>query len=448
MTVLAEPTQQVRPPEPRSGRDVLVPLLVYVVAIGLIGFTGEAGPLWGLLIGALTFGLFAWTGLSRSPIDAFVIAIAGAVGFSIFNLVIASRDPGIDNGIALLASLGIALFGLAPGWVTYRHSPGLKPTTILISAATWGGGSYLALLTAGAMKFLAPIQEGVLQELTFGMFIGVGVASAVLGACTNVSFWLGKASPIAVGASALITVLAWNEIGMSITEIWNQILSIGDFIGEFWPPQFTWPKSPGQPPSFNMGGALLETFQIAIVGATVGCALAAPLSFMASRPTSPNATVYWWSKSFLNLIRTIPDLFWAVFFATAVGFGKPFAGALAMVMFSLAIMAKLLSETVDAIDLGPLEAARAAGATHSQVIRRAAFPQVLPNFVAYGLYVFELNIRASVVIGFVGAGGIGRLLDERRQFFQWDQVMAIVLVIFVAVLIIEAISIYARRKIV
>jgi phosphonate transport system permease protein len=68
--------------------------------------------------------------------------------------------------------------------------------------------------------------------------------------------------------------------------------------------------------------------------------------------------------------------------------------------------------------------------------------------VAYGLYVFELNIRASVVIGFVGAGGIGRLLDERRQFFQWDQVMAIVLVIFASVLLIEAFSIYVRRKLV
>jgi phosphonate transport system permease protein len=197
-----------------------------------------------------------------------------------------------------------------------------------------------------------------------------------------------------------------------------------------------------------MAGALLETFQIAIVGATVGCAVAIPLSFYASRPTSPNSYVYWVSKSFLNLVRTIPDLFWAVLFATAVGFGRPFAGALAMLMFSIAIMGKLLSETVDAINLGPLEAARAAGATHGQTIMKAAVPQVAPNIVAYGLYVFELNIRASVVIGFVGAGGIGRLLDERRQFFQWDQVMAIVLVIFGTVLVIEAISIYIRRKIV
>ena len=112
-------------------------------------------------------------------------------------------------------------------------------------------------------------------------------------------------------------------------------------------------------------------------------------------------------------------------FAIAVGFGTPFAGALAMVMFSLAIMAKLLSETVDAIDPGPLEAADAAGASHWEMVRYAAYPQVSPNYVAYALYIFELNIRASVVIGIVGAGGIGRLLDERRNLFQWDEVMAI-----------------------
>lgn len=448
MTLTAEPDLQVRPPEPRSARDIIIPFIVFTIAVGLSGLAGEVGPLWGAIVGLLTFGLFWWIGLSKSPIDAALLTVAGAVGFSLFSVVLVGRDPGVDSGLALLAASCIGLLGLAAGWVAWRHTPGTKPTTILISAAVWAGGAYLALLTAVAMGFLDPIREGELQELTFGLFVAAAVSSALLGAAANVSFWLGRATPIAVATVVLVTVLSWNEIGLSFSSLWDQITSLGEFLTGFWPPQFTWPKSLGQPPSFNMGGALLETFQIAIVGATVGCAIAAPLSFLASRPTSPNSGVYWLCKSFLNLIRTIPDLFWAVFFATAVGFGTPFAGALAMIMFSLAIMAKLLSETVDAIDLGPLEAARAAGATHLQVIRRAAFPQVLPNFIAYALYVFELNIRASVVIGFVGAGGIGRLLDERRQFFQWDQVMAIIIVIFASVLIIEAVSIYARRKIV
>lgn len=448
MTTFAEPQAQVRPPEPRTGRSVLVPLVSFAAVLFVVGYAGEIGPVWGFLIGLATFGLFWWISLSRSIIDGFVLVIAGTISYSLFNVVVASRELAIDTGLSLRAALCVSIIGLAAGWVTHRNSEGTRPSIILVSAATWGGGAYLALLTAVAMNLVDRVRPGEFQELTFGVFIGVGVASGILGATTNVSFWLGKATPVAVGAGALVTVLAWNEIGFSVYEIWVQLLNVGDFLGRFWPPTFTWPKSPGQPPSFNMGGALIETFQIAIVGATIGCLVAAPLSFMASRPTSPNAAVYWVSKSFLNLIRTIPDLFWAIFFATAVGFGRPFAGALAMIMFSLAIMAKLFSETVDAIDLGPLEAARAAGATHGQVIARAAFPQVLPNFVAYALYVFELNIRASVVIGFVGAGGIGRLLDERRQFFQWDEVMAIVLVVFAVVLVIEAVSISVRRRIV
>ena len=142
------------------------------------------------------------------------------------------------------------------------------------------------------------------------------------------------------------------------------------------------------------------------------------------------------------------SLAFGVLFATAVGFGNPFAGALAMIMFSLAIMAKLLSETVDAIDVGPLEAGRAAGASHSQVIRYAAFPQVRPNYVAYALYIFEINIRASVVLGIVGAGGIGRVLEAQRSFFRFDRVMAIVVVIFVIVFLIEQVSVALRRRLV
>lgn len=448
MTATDERVASIRPPEPTRAKVFIVPFIAFTIAIGFAGFLGEIGPLWGVAVGAITYGLFRWIRLTDSLVDAAILIGAGAVGFAIFNLSIVTRDPGITAGLAFQSSLGIALFGVAAGWIVLRHSPGLRPASILLSAAAWGGGSYMALLTAAQMGFLDRIIEGQTQELTFPMFIAVTIASGVFGATANVSFWSRLSTPFAVGFVALTSILAWNEIGFSIVEIWTQFTRIGEFLGDFWPPDFFWPRSVGQPETFNMGGALLETFQIAIVGATVGCTLAAPLAFWASRVTAPNNTVYMISKSFMSVIRTIPDLFWAVFFATAVGFGKPFAGALAMIMFSLAIMGKLLSETVDAINPGPLEAARAAGATHNQVILRSAFPQVAPNYVAYALYVFELNIRASVVIGFVGAGGIGRLLDERRQFFQWDQVMAIVLVIFASVLVIEAVSIYVRRKIV
>jgi phosphonate transport system permease protein len=126
----------------------------------------------------------------------------------------------------------------------------------------------------------------------------------------------------------------------------------------------------------------------------------------------------------------------------------PLPGALALVFFSLGIMGKLLSETVDAVDPGPIEAARATGSAHWPAVRSAVLPQVLPNYVAYALYIFEINIRASVVIGLAGAGGIGRVLEAQRTFFRFDRVLAIIILIFVLVFLIEQVSVALRRRLV
>ncbi|MGH9167736.1 MAG: PhnE/PtxC family ABC transporter permease, partial [Acidimicrobiia bacterium] len=166
-----------------------------------------------------------------------------------------------------------------------------------------------------------------------------------------------------------------------------------------------------------------------------------------AQPTAPNPLTFLVSRSFMNIIRTMPDLFWAMLFVVAVGFNA-FAGALALLFFSLAIMAKLFSETVDAVDPGPLEAARAAGARHTAAVQASVLPQVLPNYVAYALYIFEINIRASVVLGLVGAGGIGRVLEAQRAFFRFDRIMGIVLIIFVIVFLLEQLSVTLRRRLV
>ena len=139
--------------------------------------------------------------------------------------------------------------------------------------------------------------------------------------------------------------------------------------------------------------------------------------------------------------------YWAMLFVASLGIG-PFGGALALIFFSLAIMSKLLSETIDAVDPGPLEAAKATGSMHLPALRTSVLPQVLPNYVAYALYIFEINIRASVVLGLVGAGGIGRVLETQRSFFRFDRVIAIVAVIFVMVFVIEQVSVALRRRLV
>ncbi|MCL1593543.1 MAG: phosphonate ABC transporter, permease protein PhnE [Actinomycetia bacterium] len=447
------PETQVRPTEPPRAVRYLTPLAAGIAATGVIGLAGPVGPLWGTLVGLVTFGALFWADITRRILDAGILVAAGIAGMSYFDWVLAGRSGPIDFKLSLIAAVGWVVYGAGTGFVIHRAQPSYRRTIIGAQAVAWGGGATLALFTATAMGVLAPlnarqISNGDIQELTIGLFIVTGLAAAGVGLGANFSFATRLPSLFASGLVLVVSVMAYNEIKFSTAAIATQLGRIGEIADDFWPPVWKWPKSLGQPDTFNIIEPFIETLQIAIIGAVTGNLLALPLAFYASRMTAPSNVAYRIAKGFLNVVRTIPDLVWGIFFATAVGFGNPFAGALAMIMFSLAIMAKLLSETVDAIDIGPLEAGRAAGARHTQVIQYGAFPQVKPNYVAYALYIFELNIRASVVIGFVGAGGIGRLLNERRNFFQWDQVMAIVLVIFVSVLLIEWFSIWARRKLV
>jgi phosphonate transport system permease protein len=450
---LFAPETQVRPVEPPRAVRYVLPLGIGIAATGIVGWVGPVGPLWGILVGLVTFGVFFWADITKHWIDAVILVVAGILGLSFFDWVLAARTGPVDFKLSLIAAIGWLIYGAATGFVVYRHRPGYRAGIIGFQALAWGGGATLALFTATTMGVLAPlnvrqIDAGEIQALTIGLFVVTGLAASGIGLGANVSFATRLPSLFAGGLVLVLTVMAYNEIQFSTAAIATQLTRVGEIVDDFWPPVWKWPKSVGQPESFNIVQPFIETFQIAIVGATIGNIFALPLAFYASRMTAPSNLAYRIAKGLLNVTRTIPDLVWGILFATAVGFGNPFAGALAMIMFSLTIMAKLLSETVDAIDIGPLEAGRASGATHTQVIQYAAFPQVRPNYVAYALYIFELNIRASVVIGFVGAGGIGRLLNERRNFFQWDQVMAIVIVIFVSVLLIEWLSIWARRKLV
>ncbi|HEU5326186.1 MAG TPA: ABC transporter permease subunit, partial [Candidatus Limnocylindria bacterium] len=152
-------------------------------------------------------------------------------------------------------------------------------------------------------------------------------------------------------------------------------------------------------------------------------------------------------RSILSVVRAIPDILYALVFVAAVGIG-PLPGIAALVLFNIGVVAKLLSETVDGVDAGPIEASRAGGGNGVQTMRWAVLPQVLPNYVAYSLYTFELNIRASTVIGIVGAGGIGNLLLGQYRFFAWSNVSVIVVELFVFVFLIEMVSIWLRRRLV
>ncbi len=204
-------------------------------------------------------------------------------------------------------------------------------------------------------------------------------------------------------------------------------------------------------PNWSAWGRLIppfvETLRIAILAALLGCSAALVMSLLASRLSAPGLGSFLAGKGVLNVVRSIPDLLYAMVFVAVFSIG-PLAGIVALILFNIGVVGKLTSETVDGIDTGPVEAAQAAGARHSQVVRTAIVPAILPNYVAYSLYAFELNLRASLVVGFVGAGGIGQLLREALAAFRYDVVSLVVIFIFVVVFAVESFSIALRRRLV
>jgi phosphonate transport system permease protein len=228
-------------------------------------------------------------------------------------------------------------------------------------------------------------------------------------------------------------------IGVDVGSIAANFARGREIIGEILRPNLAFLPSTVTP--------LIETMQMAIVSCLIGCGVGLPLAFLASRITAPSRWVLSLDRGVLNIIRALPDLLYALIFVAAVGVG-PLAGILALILFNIGVVAKLLSESVDAVDTGPVEAAVAVGASRTQIVRSAVMPQVLPNYVAYSLYVFELNVRSSTVIGIVGAGGIGNVLNTQMKFFAFSNVGAVVLELFVVVLAIEAVSVTLRRRLV
>lgn len=192
---------------------------------------------------------------------------------------------------------------------------------------------------------------------------------------------------------------------------------------------------------------LLETWNMALIATTFAAIICLPFSFLAASNLNTNKYLYQFVRFFLNVLRTIPEIILAIIFVAIVGLGAV-SGILALIFFSIGILAKLISETIEAIDPGPLEAIRATGGNQLQVIFYGVMPQILPHYTSYTLYVLEINVRASIVLGFVGAGGIGQHLLRQLNFLAYGNVATIILMTFAAVLLIDFISNRIRERLV
>ena len=203
------------------------------------------------------------------------------------------------------------------------------------------------------------------------------------------------------------------------------------------------------PPSFERSSLLidgfLESLRIALLASVGGIALSVPLAFMAAKNIAIKP-VYFLGRGIIIVARSFHPVIVAIIFVKAVGFG-PLAGVLTLVVYSVGFVAKLLAEKIEEIDWGQVEAIRSTGASYFSTLFYAVFPQVMPRLVGLSIYQLDSNLRASAVVGIVGAGGIGATLANAFGRYDYDFALAITMVIVGVILMSEAISGEIRKRI-
>ncbi len=189
----------------------------------------------------------------------------------------------------------------------------------------------------------------------------------------------------------------------------------------------------------------VETIDIALFGTVCGVVLAVPFAVMAARNVTPSRFLYGFARSVIALTRAVPDLIWALLFVTAVGLG-PFPGALALSVHSIGMLGRLFAEIIEDMDMGPVEALTLTGAGRVQVFSQAVVPSLLPSLLGITLYRFDENLRSSLVLGFVGAGGLGFQMLTAMNLFQYQSVSTLLIVTFLLVIGAERASAALRRS--
>ena len=192
-------------------------------------------------------------------------------------------------------------------------------------------------------------------------------------------------------------------------------------------------------------GPLFDTIKMSVLGTVIGCALALPISILSSSNINSRSGLVAVFRFILGLIRTLPTLILAQVCALIFGLGT-FAGTVAIVIFTFGVVSKMLFESIETIDMGPFEAMESLGANKFQAFWSACMPQILPVYLSHSLYCFEMNVRASAILGYVGAGGLGITINERIGWRDYNSLGMVLLSLFVAVVIIEFTSEFLRKK--
>lgn len=208
----------------------------------------------------------------------------------------------------------------------------------------------------------------------------------------------------------------------------------------------------------------IETFAISLMGTLLSAAIALSVVFFASRNLIYSGLLYemeptlGWkrglrlvpylaAKGLLNLLRTVPEMLWALIFVFVVGLG-PFAGVLALGVHTGGVLGKLFGEVLEDVNPQPVESLQSTGASKLQILFYGILPQVLPQFISYTLYRWEVNIRVAAILGFVGAGGLGQRIHIAISLFFENQLFTLIIAIYILVTLVDYLSAYLRRKVI
>jgi phosphonate transport system permease protein len=211
------------------------------------------------------------------------------------------------------------------------------------------------------------------------------------------------------------------------------------WITQAWPPKFD------EVPLFLLRTA--ETVAMAAIGTTLATLLAIPMAILASRNITPLPGLYYPARWLLNALRGIDSFVFALLFVAAVGLG-PFAGVLGIALHTWGSAAKFFADHIESANLSPFEAVRTTGAGRSAAITYALLPDILPVLLSTTLFWWEFNVRASTVLGVVGAGGIGQELKNSLDLLDFARLFTIIAVILIVVTAIDQLSGWLRRRLV
>lgn len=249
-----------------------------------------------------------------------------------------------------------------------------------------------------------------------------------------------RITPRRVTVAIAAVILYWwifADTEISIRDFIDGFPAMGKLFGMMFPPDWSTMTRFIRP--------AIETFQIGVTATLLGAILAIPTAFLGARNLSPHPLVCSITRTVLAVFRGVSEIVWALIFVVAVGLG-PFAGVLALAMFTIGMIGKLLSEAVEAVDPGPLEALRAAGASEWRVFVYGAWPQILPTFISYSLYYWDSNTRQATVVGFVGAGGLGYTLFTSINAYRFEQATTALILMVLIIVTIDRFCLFLRRR--